>query len=262
MKVIYVHFGKIPEYLKKSINLSCQKNQVILLTDDLSYKNEDISIFNSQNYYDGLDNLRNVYEHFSYLDPTFEFICIFRWFVLRNFFNKHNLDYAYYSDSDVMIYYDLQPFYEKYYSQYDACYVTTENQKNYRWSSSACCSFWKKESINKFCEFILSCYSPEKIHVIKDKWDYHVTNSIPGGICDMTLLYLFQDQIYFFPLSKVIEDFAFDQNMKDKNNYYDNEYDYTTVKKINFVNGFPQCFNKKYNKDIKFLTLVEYAKMI
>jgi putative methyltransferase (TIGR04325 family) len=182
--------------------------------------------------------------------------------------NKNKIDVCYYSDSDVMIYDDLSKTYP-FYKDFDAAYTMTEYQENFRWSASACCSFWKRETINKFCDFIIELYSTSKIEKLKAKWNYHQQNNIAGGICDMTLLYLFTEEINFYPLSKVMKDFCFDQNMKDDENYFKNEYKFTgnkesgqILKLVTWKDGKPYGYNNKLDSEIRFIVLTEYAKVL
>ena len=258
MNVIYVHIGEIPKYLLLSIYRASKNNDVTVITDDVKYKSSEFKKVALTDYCEGLDQFKNVYKHFSTNKADFEFICIFRWMILKNYVSS-NIDTSfYYSDSDSYIYYDLQQVYDSYYSDYDACYVMTENQDNYRWSCSGASSFWTVDCLKKFCSFIFKTYSDTK--VLEEKWDYHVKNNKPGGICDMTLLYLFHKQINFYPLTKVIDGYAFDQNPFDPNNWYESEYDFDRIKKVTWKGGYPYCYNTVLKQDIKFIAIPEYAK--
>ena len=85
----------------------------------------------------------------------------------------------------------------------------------------------------------------------------------------MTLLYLFTKEINFYPLSKVVNNFCFDQNMKDDENYFKNEYTFNgnknagpILKLISWKDGKPHGFNTKLNCEIRFIVLTEYAKVL
>jgi hypothetical protein len=264
--VIYIHFGDIPEYLFTSIEQAAIHNREIILLSDKKIIHNKIKNFLIEDYSDGVDDFCSVYRHMSTNTPEFEMICMKRWFVLRNFMNRNETGVCYYSDSDVMIYDDLNNVYNNY-NQYDAAYTLPESQENYRWTASACCSYWKKNTLNKFCEFIMESY----VHgngMLDEKWTYHVRNNIMGGICDMTFLYLFSNVINFFSLSKTIDDFCFDRNMLVSENYFRNEYDMMhgvenrEHKRIAWRNGKPVGRNLIYNKSVRFIALTEYAKLV
>lgn len=267
LPLIYIHFGEIPKYLLVSMKQASLLNKDIILLTDTDFKADNVRCFPINEFNKDVESLNLLYKHMSTNSREFEMICIKRWFILRNFMNDQNIEVVYYSDSDVMIYEDLSIVYDQY-KEFDACYTLTEFQDNYRWSASACCSYWKKNAINKFCDFVVNAYASDKIGELELKWKYHLDNKIPGGICDMTLLYLFSKEINFFPLSKVLNEACFDQNMLDPENYYKNEYkvvnrnDGRKQKDINWKNGSPYGFNLIMKKEIKFIVLTEYAKLI
>ncbi len=264
--VVYIHFGNHPEYLIKSVEQALVYNKEVILISDKEWKKEGVKNISPAKYNEGIDAFLKVYQHKSTNAMKFELMCINRWFVLRNVMNALDIPVCYYSDSDGMLYDNMEAVYKNY-SEYEASYTYTEMQDNYRWSASACCSFWKRETLNKFCDFIMELYTPEKINVLEEKWKYHQINNIGGGVCDMTLLYLFSKQIKFYPLSKVMNDFCFDQNMRVSENYFPDEYEMQqrvkpARKKVKWKNNQPYGFNKVLNKEIRFVTLTEYPKIM
>jgi putative methyltransferase (TIGR04325 family) len=264
--VVYIHLGSLPAFLFTSIKQALRYNKQVYLLTDTSVTIDNVTIVNVNDYLTHVDKFESVYKHMSSNTENFEKICIKRWIILSNFLNQNKIDVCYYSDSDVMLYANVSDVYENYKS-YDSVYTLPEYQENFRWTASACCSFWKKETLNIFSEFILSSYSNDKIQILKDKWDYHQKMQIPGGVCDMTLLYLFSQTINFFSLSKVIENFAFDQNYLDDENYFKKEYELAfdsnigrNVKKIIWNNNSPFAYNLIEQKNIQFFALTEFAR--
>ena len=90
--------------------------------------------------------------------------------------NEQKLNICYYSDSDVMLYDNISTVYSNY-SGYDASFTMTESQTDFRWAASGCCSYWKAESLNGFCDFILNIYSSgkktlldENIQIVNHTW--------------------------------------------------------------------------------------------
>jgi hypothetical protein len=246
--------------------LVCNKN-VVLITD-ATFSQPGVEVINESDYLKSVEEFRTSYIHMSTNSHGFEMICIERWFILRNYMEHAGIQVAYYSDSDVMIYDDLSTIYSGY-KNYECAYTMPLHQDNLRWSASACCSFWTLSSIKKFCDFILSSYQPENIGKLREKWDYHQRNSQPGGVCDMTLLYLFAQTVSHFSLSKENDGLAFDQNMLDSENYLRDEYrmekrfgEDRMQKKILWRDGRPYGFNMHSRKEVRFIVLTEYAKLL
>jgi hypothetical protein len=264
--VVYVHYGNIPGYLKRSLQNATQYNKTVYLITDTRYWQDKVKCISVKKYKKDVDVFESAYTHLSTNSAEFEKICIARWFILRNFMEDQKIDVCYYADSDVMIYDNLSKIYESY-SEYDAAFSMSESQENYRWAASASCSYWKIGIINKFCEFVLNAYKSDKKELMEEKWAYHVNNNLAGGVCDMTLLYLFSKEINYYSLSKIKDQVTFDHNMFDSSNYYINEYemeqkqvDGPYLKKIEWINGQPYGFNKMTGGKVRFVVLTEYAK--
>jgi hypothetical protein len=264
--VIYIHLGSIPSYLVKSIEQAARFNRDIVLITDVAFTHPAVTTCDVKDFNSGVNDFEAAYVHMSSNTEAFEKICIKRWFILRNFVNKQQLETVYYSDSDVMIYADVKQLYPNY-AMCDAAYTLAENQENFHWAASACCSYWKRSAINDFCEFIMNAYVNGN-ESLNEKWNFHQSNKVAGGICDMTLLYLFAKEIKFESLSKVKEDVCFDHNMVVGDNFHKDEYETESrlgeelrQKKITWKNGIPFGYNKVYGKSIRFAVLTEYAKL-
>lgn len=268
MPIVYIHLGHLPVYLKLSVQQARQYNpKVVLISDnkpDFDCEWVDVSTVS-----DDVERFAAIYAHMSTNSKKFELICIKRWIILRNYMIKYNIDRAYYTDSDVMIYDNLENVYNSHYSNYEVCYTMPVDQENYRWTASACCSYWSLKAIKAFSDFIFHCYDTTGIKKLEEKWNYHMQNGIPGGVCDMTLFYLFYDKLSFCSLSSVTHDIVFDQNFIDSENYYRNEYttEYSDefelqVKKLTWENKQPYARNLKLNKKVRFIVLTEYAKLL
>jgi hypothetical protein len=89
--------------------------------------------------------------------------------------------------------------------------------------------------INTFCD-------QGYLDLYKEKWNWHLTNGVGGGICDMTTLYLFwranQDRI--INIAKPHKGNVFDYNINIAMNYDKDEYVVESgTKKVSFSNGHP-----------------------
>lgn len=265
--VVYIHTGTLPDYLIRSLEQTRRNNKEVVLIGDAGLDMPGIKYIPVSDLMQGTSAFDDVYEHMSTNGESFERICIRRWFILRNFMQLNKIEACYYTDSDVMIYDDMNVVYKSY-SQYEACYTLPEQQENFRYSASACCSFWTKNAINEFCDFVVGTYKGEGKKQLLEKWNYHQQHKLSGGVCDMTLLYLFSKGINFFSLSLVREGNTFDQNMLDADNYYPEEYEMESPKgsmprkKILWIDGKPYGFNKRMNQKVRFYVLTEYAKLL
>ena len=94
-----------------------------------------------------------------------------------------------------------------------------------------------------------------------------------GGICDMTLLYYFANNSKIFvglrlpdfpryenDLTNIYNnEFTFDLHLSTYGNHlYPEEYEINELNKnknIKFIDNKPYCFNKRLNKDIRFVLL-------
>ena len=90
-----------------------------------------------------------------------------------------------------------------------------------------------------------------------EKWRWHVTNKIDGGICDMTLLWHFVQDKKISILTDVLNDGStFDHSINQSSNYRENEYEFENgIKKIMFQDSLPYAFNLLQNKKVLFHNL-------
>lgn len=266
--VLFIHFGNIPKYLINAISKANSfGNKVYLLTDNISIK-VDAEIVDVKSINFDEDIFKSFYKHMSSNSYQFEYMCIYRWFILKNFMNKHQIKIVLYLDSDVYLYSSTSDIISNY-PGFEFAYSIPEIQKDFYWAGSACCSLWSDNSINAFCEKIKTYYITDSIQILDEKWKYHTDNNILGGICDMTFLYFFSKENGFLNLGKVYNNCCFDFNNAISANYYQNEYAFNQsklfqipTKDINFINGIPYCQNIHTGNNIRFFALTEYAKLL
>lgn len=266
--VVFIHFGKLPEYLINALNQALSyNNKVYLLTDS----NQDINYVESINIKQinaDESKFKSYYTHMSTNTFQFEFICIYRWFILKNFMIKYRINRILYLDSDVYLYTNTSEMISNY-PVFDFAYNLPENQSNYYWSGSACCSIWTINAIERFCDLIQHYYTTESIKTLQEKWSYHKENQILGGICDMTFLYFFSKEVGFLNLGKVYNSKSFDFNNASSDNYIKNEYLFKQgnkfqipTKDIRFKEDLPNGMNLITGESVRFYALTEYAKLI
>jgi hypothetical protein len=266
--VVFIHFGPAPAYLLKAIGEAAAfGNKVYLLSDTNCVLNNSEWIDTNGVNQDETE-FKAYYKHMSSNTYQFEFMCIYRWFILKNFMLKHQIKKVLYLDSDVYLYENTSKILGNY-PEFEFAYNLPQNQDNYYWAGSACCSLWTQKGIQGFCDLIKQHYVTDKISKLNEKWNYHTTNKVLGGICDMTFLYLYSSEPGFLNLGKVFNSCSFDFNNAISANYLQNEYAFKQgnlfqipTKEIIFNDGRPNCKNLVSGETVRFFALTEYAKLL
>jgi hypothetical protein len=233
--IIYFHAGSIkdptsaPRHLQVSIQQCKKFNEHVILLGDDSNSQLDVDHYNIDEHSEGVDEFRSLYKHMSTNPIGFELTCIERWIVLANFVKKMGFDKVVYLDSDIMTFCN----YEERENIFDKDYVgmvcapqrfgpSIDSKKD--WGVTGCISYWRHDVIVRFKDFIIRSYS-DKIGGLLDKWNWHIESKYFGGICDMTIMYLFYFENNLQSLCKVQKDNStFDQNFYVPENYLKNEY--------------------------------------
>ncbi|MBW4583631.1 hypothetical protein G7B40_014020 [Aetokthonos hydrillicola Thurmond2011] len=259
--VIVPFFGGSPNYLKLSLKSAAKFNTNVLLIGDESNKKVWGSYWNSESlkldkYQDFIKN----YQHMSSNSEYFETMCFKRNFVLEEWMKTEDKKQVFLLDCDVVTFADyskeILPLLP---NDCAAALLATKNQDNFRWSSSPHCSYWTLEALEDFTSFCIKAYKSEQIrNKLKDKYQWHIDNNQPGGICEMTLLYLWSEEnkTKVFNLASVKNDIVVDNCINESKNYFDDEYEMRFgFKKFIFKNGTPYGYNNLLSKQIKFLSI-------
>jgi hypothetical protein len=264
--VVFIHQGS-PDYLKWALYQASLNNKNITLLGDHSNEH-----YRGSFKFELIDNLKNEnvklfsekYVHMSSCSYQFEFLCFVRWFVLYEYMIREDLEYVFHLDSDVMVYTGLDPIAQSFLKKYQACFhIPEQNFSEKRWMAGAGCSFWTRTGLQKFVQFILEEYAL-KLDDLREKWKWHNERAVKGGICDMTLLYLFYlkntDKIGNVARS-IDEGYCFDLNFNSGDNYFSHEYKtrhsilMNNIKVISFQDKLPYGMNIRAKKQIVFYNL-------
>lgn len=250
--VVFIQDGFIGHNSKNNFDIvvaqAAQKNEVILISTE---PNPLVNNFPLNDY----ENLASVFDkHYIHLSQNveeFERRAFRRWFILAEFMRRHELPRVFSCDSDVLIYSnltDLSPLYPG-----SGCCIP-KRQEPYRWTASGHSIFWDYSDIFKFFEFTLKEYeSPDRI---KEKYHWHQTNQVAGGICDMTFLYLFSQDNSLGTLLKCRNNSTFDSSIKSAENFLESEYELENdIKKVTWDKDTPYCKRSDCNELVKFHTL-------
>ena len=190
---------------------------------------------------------------------TFELNCFKRFFVISQFIRKHNIDRFVYSDSDILCYVNYSAVAA--FRKYDVGMCVPQNQDEYRWVANCGVSLWTAATLDSFLDYCTEIYS-KRIELLEEKWNYHISNGVAGGICDMTLQYLWYAQAdEYSKLNLAIASTELggvvDYNVNSEINYLDNEYQRSKrygIKAIEFHDGSPY-FVKQDSERVKALSI-------
>ena len=258
--VIFTHFNQQPSYLKFALEFAASFNDKVILIGDESnkffWKNHwNTTPIESDNY----QHFQENYVHMSTNSQQFEIFCFKRFFYLEKWMKVNDVKQAFLLDSDIMTFSnyttELSPILEE---DYIASLMTGGNQDNFYWVSSPHFSYWTLDALKDFTSFCMMAYSDKDIRdKLEKKFQWHVDNNKPGGICDMTLLYLWsKGNPKVATLTKVMNNRTLDHNINVSTNFFDNEYKMQFgFKKIIFKNGIPYGFNRFSNQEIRFLCI-------
>lgn len=184
--VLFIHSGN-QEYLTYAIRQAERTNKRVFLLGDESNKNV------TQNWVDMNRYITNrwgtfekVYQHMSTNPYTFELNCFRRFFASYEFAKANGIQSFMMLDSDCLAFAD---FSKLDFNGVDVGLSMPQNQENYCWTASPHASFWTLQALEDFLQYLFYKYTKDS-EDLEVKWEYHQRNKIRGGICDMTLLYL------------------------------------------------------------------------
>lgn len=250
--VILIHKG-YSDYLQHTIRMSSKNNKTYLISDtNPNVFCENFIFINSQDYLELLTEFTPHYEHMNTTPFNYELFCYHRWFMLKEFMEKNQIDNVFYIDSDVLLFENISNEWVNF-NQYD---ITLLHR------TAAISSFITKKGIDNFCNMLLLIYKNKDgypFKKIKSHYTIRQQSGLGGGVCDMTLLEFFHYHSEYGggpgrvgEMMNIINESTYDHNI----NAEDNDYDFVNnLKNIQIINKKPFVFNKHLNKLIKFNTI-------
>ena len=248
--VISKTINPCPE-LKLVVNQAKEWNSDVFLLGDEG--NQDYCPDNHKfmsEYYEGVEDFENLYQHLSTNPQDIEKFCFSRWFVLRNFLRKENYEGALYLDNDILLFTDASVEYQKRKHLY--CMLSGR--------SSGHSSYWSLEGIEAFCDYLMDVYSSKgsyEFALLASHFQIRQHFNLPGGLCDMTLLESFARYKYPHLVGEgsVANPWSYDH-------YYDHVIQQAEgfecengVKKFIFKNGKPYAKYLSTGNYIPFATI-------
>lgn len=239
--VFFVHIGAA-EYLKKTIQQAKKYNKNVFLIGDQSNREFCDNWYNIyDNYGHDYEKLKSDYKHMSTNIQTFEFSAIAKFLAVYTVAVKNNCDSLMLLDSDLMTYVNYS---EIDWEGADAGFSIPEIQEPYIWTVSVHCSYWTLKALKNFIDYLLCAYT-EHIKVLEEKWRYDINHKRQGGICDMTLVYLWykeHPEMQFYNTAKIHNKMVFDHFLAVSEGYKTGDFKinhYLKMKQLKFEDGIP-----------------------
>lgn len=257
------------DYLKYSVNQASVSNpdsDIYLIGDAENDVFPNLNHKMIDDYTEGSSKFEALYEHLSTNSIGFELFCFQRWFVLLEIMQSQQIPVVFFADSDLMIYGNISEEREKL-ADLDIAYCCPRRQESFRWTASAHASFWTIKGLTQFCAFMLEMYAGEGLKKLHQKWEWQQEQGILGGVCDMTLLYLFYEKNHdsILNLLEVREGATFDLSVNVSENFEDGEYKMDgAYKGFTWKNKMPYASHLKLNTPVRFNTIhfQERAKLL
>ena len=178
---------------------------------------------------------QSAFKNMSSNSAEFEERCFLRYYWMLEFIQRNDIDRFIHFDSDVIA---LATVPEEISNCPYLALSIPEDQSNKRWSVSPHVACWTKQALVDFCQYVIDAYEQNDPR-LEEKYEHHLQHNLSGGVCDMTLLYLFCvdkgiDQ--FTNASRCNPIIGF--NLNNCDGYSRNEFDeFMGVKRMSTVNG-------------------------
>lgn len=262
--VFFTHYGN--PYVEIAVRQAQQYNsRVVLLGDEFS-EITNVEYYPYQQYANQKTlHMVSVYQHM-HTNPNVAHrrYGYLRFFHVLNFMKDHQLQRIFLGDSDLLLYTDVTKIADAW-GTHEVLLCIPLNQPEYRWSVSAHASYWTYERLSTFCDFVLQMYTTNTgLQRLQEKWQWHQDTNTPGGICSMTLLYLFCQQ-YPKLVGNLLRptglpSHAFDLSINTAENLYLDEYEaiqhpdapHGKFKQIEWKDQQPYGYNLRLQQTVHF----------
>lgn len=256
--VILIHRSN-SYYLPYSLHQAKEYNErVILIGDDSNNCFNFVEHYNMQDYFKEALDFEGLYKHLSTNPYQYELFCFQRWFVLKDFMEKQNIDLCFYCDSDVLLYCDVTKIYNVL-DKKDMLLLAVQRTQNVSYSGGI--TYITYKAIKSFCLFLKESYE-NKNNI--ERWTSRFEkskNMVFGGICDMTLFGEFcrtkQSEVSIGNLLEIIDGQTFDHHMQSDTGGYVLKQEVIAnyprkIKNVVWRDNIPYCYNNNKSEYIKF----------
>lgn len=133
------------------------------------------------------ETFEKAYAHMSTNSYEFELLCFRRYFVLLAFMKLKNFDKCIMVDSDILSFCDYSKL--DVFQKAEVVASIPYIQSQYEWSVCPQIFCVSINALEEFVVFLLDTYC-NHLECLAPKNEYHKRHQVKGGICDMSLLYL------------------------------------------------------------------------
>jgi hypothetical protein len=246
LPIIFIHRGAC-RYLAGSITQARQSSpgsDIFLLGDRFNAGFRLARHFETAAFADGAEKFAAVYQHRSTHELEYELFCFQRWFYLQSFLKAKQLDACLYLDSDVLLFADATQEARV----YQECDLTLSQ------TSPHCVFFNRRESLDRFCDFLMECYtSPELFARLDAEYIERQARKAPGGVCDMRVFSLFDTMGMgkAGDLREIRDGATYDHAMGQSDGYEMRN----GIKHIEWRDGRPFCRHEATGEMVRFKAL-------
>jgi len=248
--VLFIHAGN-QEYLRTAIDQAKRYNERVALIGGASNSGftEDHTLWAEM----FRDDLAGIYRHMNFTTEQSIRRNIERWFALKRWMEANGEERAFYADSDLMLYCDVDNVIADYGLSIASLSICIKPWPACT-SASGHCSYWSLEAIQDFCKFVRNMYTTNRgLMVLQYKWAAHLLMRKPGGVCDMTLLYVWSLGKDVINNAKAIREATFDENINVADNSVPDEYRMKDgIKEVKIMEDWPHGYNEHMEKWIAF----------
>lgn len=241
--VILIHVGH-SVYLHYVLEQARRFNPQVILLGDSPLATEPMT-----DYMRDADLFKDVYHHMSGNYADFELFCFQRWFVLNEYMVVHNIPVAFYQDSDVMLYANVEQE-MKWHEPFDFTLVQGTCASN---------SYFTRDGLARFCRFTMSTYANRNklFRELERIFNEMQDEGRSGGICDMTLFrfYKLQADRLVGEMTSITENSTWDHHLRASDGYRMREEDGHVIKDIVWLGGKPHVYHLERKQNIRFNSL-------
>ena len=238
--VFIVHDG--PQlYVKHCIIAAKRTNHFTIHANNIEINNDLCDLYlKSDLKLENFEAFKSTYIHMSTNSYEFELSCFKRFFILQYYVNKFELESIWLADSDLLLVLNLGSTHSYLEHHNYICALSWQpNSKKYNWAYSPHLSFWTRAAINSFANYLTEFYNSPSMEILQ-MWKHITDNNMTGGICDMTLLYLWAQEKPVYNLAKAYCDGLplHDHNMNAGLNYKDDNFKMNPILKLKKIQNF------------------------
>jgi hypothetical protein len=215
LPIIFIHNGN-NSYLKYSLRQAKYFNPespIHLIGDSKNDKFGFLQHHQIGDYFQEAKKFEAVYKHMSTNAHDIELFCFQRWFILKEFIERNNIDDFLYLDSDILIFCNANEYFRNL-GNYEMT-VCNERGPQYTYIHSA-------KLLTGFCEFINSMFSKGPLlDRLASEFEERLKKNLNGGVCDMTAFFEYGKlpTVKMLDLSIIKNNSAFDDNISFSQGY-------------------------------------------